>query len=97
MNKLLYKLSALKEDVEVIENKFNGKSMAFIGTTDFSKNTLLRLAREYGANPQSTLSDEVDVIVLGKCTPTMTRKVNDINKETMTIDEFMIAIGKKIV
>lgn len=97
MSKLSYKLSVLKEEVEIIEDKFNGQSIAFIGTTDFSKNTLLRFAREYGANPQSTLSDEVDVIVLGKCTPTMTRKVNEINKKTMTIDEFMIAIGKKIV
>lgn len=97
MNKLSYKLSALEEEIKIIEDKFNGQSITFVGTTDFSKNTLLRFAREYGANPQSTLSDEVDIIVLGKCTAAMMKKVNNINKKTMTIDEFMIAIGKKIV
>lgn len=83
------RLTALKEEYEIIENKFDGKIIVFTGKTQYSRNDLLKLAKQYGAIAKDSISKKTDILVFGEEAGSKLEKAKLLGTECISIYEFI--------
>lgn len=93
-------LTSLKKDFKVEKNIFNGKKIVFTGKSNYSRNSLIEIAKKAGANLNSDrLSKSTNILVTGYNCGAKLKKAQSMGLKIMTVDEFIdiINTGKEVI
>lgn len=89
-------LTALKKEFEVEKNIFNGKTIVFTGKSNYSRNTLIELAKKAGAISNSnSITKKTNVLVTGIDCGSKLKKAQSIGLDIITVDEFIKIINSE--
>ncbi|MGL5068429.1 MAG: BRCT domain-containing protein [Sarcina sp.] len=89
-------LTALKKEFEVEKNIFNGKTIVFTGKSNYSRNTLIELAKKAGATSNSDrVTKKTNILVTGINCGSKLKKAQAMGLDIISVDEFIKIINSE--